>query len=502
LTRRLPLLTATVALLLGSGGEIRAQGYRLRLDARAQGVSYRGVALDSVAVGDTVGLPGHGPTTADGFAVQCVPGAAFCTFFRPGPTRRGGPLTTAADLTVWGLGRPGLSVHVTGRLGLDLGASDVWPGTDPAVQLLQGYAEYAASDATARLGRQVVASRLGTSGFDGAGLRWRDLRRGLDIDGYLGRGLARGAALPVTSAALNPLDDFQPRRRQIVAGAGAGWRSEAIDVRADYQREVDPRSHYFVSERIGVDAVVRPLPTVRLAGGADYDLAAGWWGSAEASLGYIARAVRATVGVRRYRPHFDLWTIWGAFSPVPYHAVEASVAVTASNQLVVRGHYERYRYENAETATPLFSATGDGWRWDIGATATPLPGWSLDAGYRRELGPGAAAAGLDGSISYRPSPHLTVTLMGSTVDRPLEFRFNEAVLHVYGIDAQAEPSDRVRLGLTLDRYTESHRRPDAAAFDWDQVRLSARVTLLFGSGADVSGLPPAIRLLPGGRSAR
>jgi hypothetical protein len=493
---------AAAALLLGAAGRVSAQGYRLRLDTRMQVVGYRGVTLDSIPVADTVGTPGQGPTSPDGFAVQCVGGDPYCTFFRPGPVRRSTPITTTADLTVWGLGAPGVSVHVSSRLGVDAGTAGLWPGTHPAVQLLEGYAEYAERRGTARLGRQVVASRLGTMGFDGAGVVMRDARRGLEVEGYLGWGLARGAALPVTSPALNPLDEFRPDRRQILAGAAAGWRSAYADFRADYQREVDPRSDYFVSERVGLDAAVRPLAGLRLSGGADYDLAAGWWGSAEATVGYAGPTIRGSFGARRYRPHFDLWTIWGAFSPVPYHAVQGTLAVTATSRIELRGRYERYEYDPSETSTPLLQVTRDGWRWEIGGTATPLPGWSLDAGYHREFGPGAAAVGLDGSVSYRPSPRINLSVMGSTFDRPLEFRFNDAVLHAIGIDAQLEPTPRVRLGLTATRYEESHHRPDAAAFDWNQVRVSARVVVLFGSGADLRGLPPSIRVLPGGRAAR
>jgi len=495
-------LAILAALSLGGAGVLGAQGYRLRLDARAQVVGYRGVTLDSIPAGDTVSVPGQGPTSPDGYAVQCVGGDAYCTFFRTGPVRRSAPVTTTADLTVWGLGAPGVSVHTSARLGMDAGTADVWPGTHPAVQLLEGYAEYAERRGTARLGRQVVASRLGTMGFDGAGVVLRDAQRGLELEGFLGWGLARGAALPVTSPALNPLDEFRPERRQILAGAAAGWRSSFVDLRADYQREVDPHSSYFVSERVGLDAAVRPLAGLRLSGGADYDIAAGWWGSAEASVGYATPRVRSTLGVRRYRPHFDLWTIWGAFSPVPYHAVQGTIAVTATPRLELRGRYERYEYDPSATSTPLLAVTRDGWRWELGGTVTPSPGWSLDAAYHRELGPGAAAVGLDGTMSYRPSPRLTLSVMGSTFDRPLEFRFNDAVLHAVGLDAQVEPSSRVRLGLTATRYQESHHRPDAGAFDWNQVRVSARVVVLFGSGADLRGLQPSIRLLPGGRAAR
>lgn len=479
-----------------------AQGYTLRVDTRWQTAAYRGVTLDSIPITDTVMNPGSGPTSPDGYAVQCRAGAPYCSFFRPGPTRRGGPVTSTAALTVWGLGLPGLSLHAVGRLAADVGTTEFWPGTDPAVQLLEGYAEYAVARGTARLGRQVVASRFGTTGFDGAGLVVRDAGLGVELQGYLGWGLARGAALPVTSPALNPLDDFQPRERQILAGIGGGWRAAQADVRVEYQREVDPRADKFVSERVGVDAALRPFAGVRLAGGADYDLVAGWWGSAEASLGYTTRRLRATIGARRYRPHFDLWTIWGAFSPVPYRSVRADAAVAVHPRLELRGRYERYAFDEAEAATPLFQAEDDGWRWELGAILTPRPEWTVDVGYRREFGPGAAAAGPAGSVSYRRSRRFTATLFGSSVNRPLEFRFNEALVRAYGVDAQVEPSPRLRVGLTASVYDEQHRRPDAAAFDWDQVRVSARMVLLFGEGADLRGVPPAIRLLPGGRSAR
>ena len=495
-------MAGVTLLLLGLASAARAQEYRIRLDTRAEGVAYRGVTLDSIPVADTVSASGSGPTSPDGFAVLCRSGATYCSFFRPGPRRHGGPLTTTADLTVWGLGLSGLSVHASARLGVELGTADVWPGTDPAVQLLEGYAEYAMTRATARLGRQVVASRLGTTGFDGAGVVLRDARRGVEIQGYLGWGLARGVALPVTSPALNPLDDFQPQRRQLVAGAGAGWTTRPVDLRLDYQREVDPRSDYFVSERVGLGATLRPIPGVQLAGGADYDIAAGWWGSAEASLTYAQPKVQATVGARRYRPHFDLWTIWGAFSPVPYHAVQASVAVTAIRRLELRGRWERYEFDEAEAATPLFDAKRDGWRWELGGTYHPLTGLTVDASYREEFGPGAGVAAVAGTLTYEASRRLTVVLLGSQATRPLEFRFNEAEVRIYGLDAQFEPSPRVRLGVSADHYGEVHRRPDAGAFDWDQTRVSARVVLLFGSSADLRGLPPSIRLLPGGRAER
>jgi hypothetical protein len=406
------------------------------------------------------------------------------------------------DASLWGVGIAGLSLHVAGRVGVDLGSTQGWPGTEPAAQVLEGYAEYAAARVTARLGRQNAATGLGTTGFDGARVIVRDAHRGLDAQGYLGWSLARGAALPVTSPALDPLDDFQPRQRQILAGLGVGWSVGRFDARAEYQREVDPRSDQFVAERVAVNAGLGLPGDLRFSAGADYDLASGWWGSADAAINYATPRAQATLEARRYRPHFELWTIWGAFSPVPYHSIQASASIAVESRLRVRGRYERYRFDDAAAETPLFGVERDGWRWEVGLTATPRPEWAADLGYRREFGPGAAAAGFAGSVTFRPSRRFSATLMASSVQRPLEFRFNEAIVRAYAAEADVAPSERVRVGIAAHYYDERHRRPDAGAFEWDQLRASARVTLLFARGADTRGLPPAIRILPGGRSAR
>lgn len=500
---RVSRLVAMAAALHAVASMAAAQGYRARVDTRWQTAAYRGVTLDSIPVGDTVSSSGGGPMSPDGFAVLCHSGAAYCTFFRPGPEHRGGPMTAMVDLSVWGFGVTGLSVRMSGRAATDVGSADAWPGTDPAVQLLEGYAEYAIPRATARLGRQIIPSRLGMTGFDGGSLRWRAERR-VELQAYGGWGLARGVALPVTSPALNPLDDFQPTQRQLLAGASAGWTSTAVDARVEYQREVDPQAHKFVSERVGFDAAVSPMPNVRLSGGADYDIAAGWWGSAEAALTYLTQKMRGSVGVKRYRPHFDLWTIWGAFSPVPYNSVQASVAVAAMTRLEVRGRYERYRYEEAATETPLFATKRDGWRGELGATVTPLAHWTVDAGYQREYGPGASVSGTAATVTYEPTRRVRAILLASAADRPLEFRFNDAVVRVYGLDAQYMASERLRVSATVQRYQEDHRRPDAGAFDWRQFRAGVRFSFAFGSADEVAGLtlPPAIRMLPGDRSAR
>jgi hypothetical protein len=489
-----------VLTLCGAGvpGIAAAQGYLLRLDSRVQAASYRGVTMDSVPVADTVTGPTGGPTTPDGYAVSCFPGSSYCTFFRPGPEIRGAPATLAADLTVWGLGVPGLSVRASARAGTSF--ADPWPGTEPALQLVEGYAQYATPRITAQVGRQTITSRLGYTGFDGGAITLRDGAHRFEIRGYGGWGLWRGSVLPVTSPELNPLNDYRPPERTVVAGGGAAFTSPRLDVAVLYQREVDPSVSYFVSEQAGATAAIRIVPGLTLSGGADYNLAEGLWGNAEATLGYAMRNGRlnATATVRRYRPLFDLWTIWGAFSPVPYTAVDGSVSVTPIRPVLLRATGEHYTFAPTETSTPLVTVESSGWRFSWDATYTVTPAVALQGGYRAEFGPGASSRGFDASATYMAGDRLAVAFQGSTLDRPLEFRYDESSLVTYGVTARYRPQARLRIELDATRYGEDRKRPDAAAFDWDQFRVSARVVFALASRDELRGLPPAVRRMPVG----
>ena len=486
-------LVASVILVLLGGSAAEAQGYRLRFDSRVQSVAYRGVTPDSIPADDIVSGPSGGPRTPDGFAVNCPVASAHCFFFRPGPRRQGGPMTTTADLTLWGLGIRGLSARVHTRLGVDLGDDEVWPGTDPALQLTEAYAEYAHRLFTARGGRQLLVNRLGIVGFDGGRATTHFGSSGATAEAYIGLGLARATALPVTSPALDPLDEFQPRSRHVLAGAAVGYRARLADIRLDYQREVDRDSRNFVSERASLTVDFNPIQRWSFVAGVDYDLANTWFGNADASVRYTAPWITAVGGLRQYRPHFDLWTIWGAFSPVPYHAVNTGVWVRPIRGVEVRARWERFAYSDTETDTPLAQVDDDGWRVGAGVTWTPVPAWRFDAGYREEYGPGASSDGFEGSVSWLPTSALSLTAYGSTLDRPLEFRFEDASVEVIGFDLDWRAGERFSIGVGAAHYGEERDRPDAAAFDWNQTRLHARATLLFRSETDVIPLPPALR---------
>lgn len=479
-----------VMLALPSTGT--AQEYLLRLDTRVQRVDYRGLQKDSIPVGQVVTGPGGNLETPDGHAVTCG-GQPTCVFYRPGPVRRGAPLVTSADITAWGFGVHGLSLRANGRVGFDLGNTDVWPGTDPALQLNEAYVEYAPDRLVARLGRQIERGRLGSYGYDGVRLAYGFPGSGLTAIGYAGFGLARGAALPVTSEALNPLDDFQPRRRQLLIAGAVEWRRPAVDARLDYEREVDRETRNFVSERVALSATLRPFRGWSVTGGADYDLAWGWWGSADLAVRYGARRFGGAVGVRRYRPYFDLWTLWGAFSPLPYSAVNGYAWISPLRGLTLHGWGERYWYPDADAETPLLRVETRGWRWNAGGSYAVSPRVSVDAGYQAAFGPGASTRGVDGSVNFRPSPKVSLTAEGGYQVRPLEYRVQDPALTWYGLAVDLRAGERLRVGLRATRYEENRRRPDASAIDWSNTRLSASIAWLIGSSIDRLPLPPAVR---------
>ncbi len=486
---RLRVLIAAV-LLAHRSAPVDAQSYRARVDAGSQAVAFRGLIADSLPIASAVPSAHGGLQTPDGHAVRCGSGD-YCYFMRPGPELRSIPLTASASVTLWGLGVQGLSLRATGRYLEDLGSDEAWPGTQPVAQLIEGYLEYQRSAVTTRAGRLLLASRLEAIGFDGGWVRGRWDRASLDFSGYGGWGLGQAAALPVTSPALDPLDEWRPRDRQLVAGAGATWLHRLVDVRAEYRREVDPRDDYFVSERTALSFGARAA-SWRAVGGLDYNLAEGRVGSADLTLTYWQQRFSVSGGARRYLPYFSLWTLWGAFSPIPYNAVNAAAEVRAMSFLSLHAWGELYRYENADVSTGLVPDLEDrGWRATAGATATIGSQWTVYGNYGIEHGPGASGLFVDGWVTFNPTERYSFDLYGGTLARPLELRFYDATTRWIGGRAAWQINAQRRLWADVALFDDDRDRPDASASSLEQVRLRAGVSMAFGSRGDRIPLPPA-----------
>lgn len=486
---------AALLALATVGEQGAAQSYRLRVDASSQAVSFRGLVADSIPAAQVVSAPGGGLQTPDGYAVRCGAGE-YCHFFRAGPALLGVPVTTSASLVMWGLGVEGLTVRATGRLLADLGGDRVWPGSEPAAQLVEGYVEYRRADLLGRAGRLLVTSRLEPIGFDGGWLRARWERASIDFAGYGGWGLAQAAALPVSSPALNPLDEWRPRERQIVAGAEAAFVHRVLDARAEYRRELDPVDDSFVSERSALSVVARAAP-FRAAAGVDYNVAEGRFGTADVTLSWLGSRTVLTAGARRYVPYFSLWTLWGAFSPVPYSAVNASAEYRVTDRLSLSGRGERYQYEDAEITSALVSGLQDrGWRGSVRATARSGPRWTMHGSVGIEHGPGASGRFFDGAVTFTPGDRYAFDLYGGTLARPLELRHYDATSRWIGARGEWRLSAQERVWADAAFVDDQRERPDAGASSLAQVRVRAGVSMAFGSAADRMPLPPARRTEP------
>jgi hypothetical protein len=173
--------------------------------------------------------------------------------------------------------------------------------------------------------------------------------------------------------------------------------------------------------------------------------------------------------------------------------VDGSLTVSPLKRLRLRVGGERYWFDESGAETALATFEDHGWRYSLGATAQLDQTLTVDGGYHAELGPGASSRTWDGRVTWLPVPSVSLALYGSTLTRPLELRFDKAQVDAVGLDTEFRASDRLGLALSGSQYFEDRRRPDARAFDWNQFRVQARVTWLFGSDADQSRLPPAIR---------
>ncbi len=481
------ILLASVVL---SSAPAIAQDYRVRIDARAQSVWFRGLVPDSILASSVVASTDGGLETPDGYAVRCSTGE-YCFFFRPGPKLWSAPMATSASIVMWGLGVEGLSLRASGRALADLGDDDVWPGTEPPIQLIEGLLEYQRSALLARVGRQLVSSRLEAIGFDGGWLRYRFDRIFLELTGYGGWGLGQAAVISPMNPALNPLDEFRPRDRQIVAGAEAAWLYRNVDLRAEYRREIDPQDDYFVSERAALSLGTR-IKSVRLTSGLDYNLAEGHLGNADITATYFRPRFSVSAGARRYRPYFSLWTLWGAFSPVPYSAVNVSGEARIGRAFSLHGRAERYGYESADVSTALVPQLEDhGWRARLGATATLAERWIFDGNYGIERGPGASSRSADAAVTFAPSDRMSFDVYAGGLARPLELRYYDARSRWIGGRAQLQAGRERRVWADAALVSDDRDRPDAGASSLDQLRLRGGVSIAFGSGADRTPLPPA-----------
>ncbi len=469
-------------------------GWNLRWQNRVRAVEFRGVVLDSVSSSDVVAGAGGRLYTRDGYAVRCRAGSLHCTYYRPGPRLAAAPLSSEVEAAVWGFGVQGLYAKATVQWLTDARTTDAWPEVPPAVRFIDGFLEWRRTHVLVRGGRLLRGGRFGFVGWDGGQAILRSADRRFEIGAFGGVGLARATATVATDPVLAPLGDFVPVRRQRLLGASGGFTASALEARVEYLREVDPRARDFVSERAGANVLV-DTRALWVSMGSDWDLALGVWGSAEAELGLrLPGGIRAQVGSRRYRPHFELWTIWGAFSPVPYHTRAAALRWSGPG-VRLGARSEWWFYDDPAAATPLTTTEPNGQRWSADAGWQVAPRWAVAAESLWERSPGGGSVGGNASVHYQARDALVVAVEAGVLERPLEFRYTDTEVVSVGGSLRWRPMAQLAADLSVQHVDERRRRPDAATIHWTHWRLSTGLQWQIGSAVGKK-VPDAVLRIP------
>jgi hypothetical protein len=470
-------------LLLGAAAQASAQGVRGSVSALGRRVEIRGVRLDSVEAG-LVTIAADSTRSFEGLPVNC--GTTQCTFYRPGPAESAVFFTQDIDLVAWGLGLPGLSATALLRTRQNALGDFQWPRADDAFDAILAYAEWNREWLRLRGGRQRIASGLGFTGFDGLEAQMLP-RANLRVQLFGGRSLARGLE-DARNSALLALDDFLPDQTAYLLGGATQlyWARASIDVR--YQREIWSDRHGLISERAALDARTPLRANVELEISGDYDFAFGRIGKAHLTTHWNARPGRLIVDAtaRRYVPYFELWTIWGFFSPVAYHEAELQASWRMSPDRDLSAAAAFRKYQDADAPIVFGPLEDDVVRLQLRGRERLNRTLVLTGEYRIERGFGAFLSSGDAGVAWSRGDRLRAELHASAAQQILEFRLGEGALLGVGGSADFELSDNVGVSGGLDLYRHVFQnRP--SMLDWNQARIWLGARFDFGSDPGMRG---------------
>ena len=456
-----------------------AQQVRVTGASTMRYIELRPLARDSVAEDQ---VPGSGllRQLPDGRTVRCVPGDPFCRYSRPGERVAAVPLLQDLEASAWGLGRGVRGfAHLRMRSALG-GSAGIWPQEDDAVELLAAYAELERTRYRIRAGRQWQVSGLGFYNFDGMNAGGEPVARTW-VEVYAGRSLVRGMNESRAGGALEAIEEFAPAAHGIIAGAHARYRpATGVALSASYQAD-------FRSDGAGLFAELAALHASWQGGAAsvevavETDVATLGLNEARVSVHASPRGPVALHGeLRRYRPYFELWTIWGAFSPVGFDEARFGATWAASGRrLLFRTDLAHRRYGDAGVANSLDEFRGSGWGVLVGGTWLPAPAWRVDGAYRVEAGFGAARRDGHAGVTRRLGTAGSLSLQALAFQRLYEFRLDEGT--VRGVTAELALPLLPRATLFATGAAYRHPAGRSGGVDWNQRRGSLRLQWMLGS---------------------
>ena len=460
------------------------QSLRGRATSTLRYVGLEPLALDTFAFSSAEPRP-DGSYQVQGRDVTCT-GEIRCTAYRLGGRAHALAATQDIRFTAWGLGIEGLSVstYLRGRHQLD--GAYAWPRADDAFDALLAYVQWNRTGLRLRVGRQETLSRLGFASFDGASVLAAS-QRGIRVEAFAGRSLARGLREPQNEA-LRGLEDWLPLNEAFVMGGVATLRSgSGASVKARFQREVWSDGSTLLSERASLEAGARLFGKIGIEASGDWDFGRNEAGKASLYLrAPVTRWLTAQIGARRYVPYFDLSTIWGFFEPVAYGELRVRLGINASEDWSLWASTGRRTYEDASTVSVLDALEDAGWTVDAGFAWRPDLRWTVSGTYRLEWGAGAYLQSGDAALGLRVTDRLAIQAHGTMFQQLEEFRLGDRRMAGGGLSAGFEVGSRTRVDGGWLHYAVLGAA-DTRALIGPQSRAWLSLTLPLGADPGIGG---------------
>lgn len=482
MTDRKLLVTLVLLACLPAPG--LSQGFNGRARTYLSGLQIREWVLDSVPAG-WVGGSGAQRVLADGTPAVCNPD--FCTFYRSGHALGVIPVLQDVEINAWP-GITGLRAYAHLRLRESIGEwRRIWPGMEERFEAMSAWVEYTRSFYRLQAGRIWKTSALGFYNYDGGTISLR-LPTHLDVAVFGGLSLVRGAVDLRPSGLLSPVEPLGPREDAYLGGAEARWRPfPALSASFIYQREEATHSGDLFSERMGGSArLLFRGASLEVEG--KYDLAREEVNLARAAVtSPVFLGLQARAEARRYRPYFDLWTLWGAFSPVGYDEIRGRLDwshPSARASLFAYGAYRAYEETGAKPSEGP-ALRDDGWRMGAGGRLAFSEGLALSAEYRYDEGFGATRHGGDLSLQRWFGAGTFVALTGTAFETFSEFQVGAGRVWGGGLSAGL-PLGPASLSGSFLAY--KHRPVDRPGqLDLNQIRASLILEIPFGQDPGLRG---------------
>ena len=475
----------TLLVIVGLPSMAEAQGFRGSAVTNVRYLTLRPVGVDTIARSDVSFA--DGVYTYQGDTVFCPAAGGDCTRYGPRGVVHGVVATEDISATAWGLGLQGLSATFLFRGRSSLADDLAWPGADDPFDAILAYAQLQRSFYRIRVGRQQNISGLGFTGFDGLDLLLTPVR-GIRAEAYGGRSLARGLYDPASSA-LEGITDFVPDQDAYLFGGSLsiepGVGGLAATVR--YQREIWADRTGLVSERASLDLQSNLPGPFRMDGSLDYDFVFGQLGKGHLTL---RSALPGSWGLieltgRRYVPYFDLNTIWGFFSPTPYHEAEVSGTLLQLRPLTVWAAAGLRQYGDAEISVLGPPIADRSERYRVGA-AYRAERWSASGEYRLETGFGAFLSSGDVTVRWDVHPNLRLDVRGAAFQQIEQFRVGDNTVLGGGLGGVVGLPFDITLRAGVDYYTQAYENRGGNP-DWNQVRAHSVLVIPFGRDPGMGG---------------